>query len=75
MVKKIIQGYEHTFESKNYYQLFELSRDCSMSDIRQSYRRISLKLHPDKNVATNAAAEFNEAKKVYDVSIQFFILD
>ncbi|XP_063725275.1 dnaJ homolog subfamily C member 18-like [Symsagittifera roscoffensis] len=36
-------------EALNFYQLLELQRDCSVDDIRRSYRRLALKLHPDKN--------------------------
>ena len=33
----------------DYYELLEVEQDDSMDVIRKSYRRLALRLHPDKN--------------------------
>ena len=53
---------------KDYYKILGVSRDASDKEIRQAYRRLALKYHPDKN-PTDAAAgerfkEINEANAV-----------
>lgn len=37
-------------------------------EIRQAYKRVSKKLHPDKNPLQNAEAMFQQVKVAYDVS-------
>ncbi|KAK8752794.1 hypothetical protein OTU49_007668, partial [Cherax quadricarinatus] len=34
---------------KNHYELLELQRDCTQSDIKEAFFRLSKELHPDKN--------------------------
>ena len=44
-----------------------MSRTHSALDVRQSYKKVSKKLHPDKNTSPNAEAEFQRVKHAYDV--------
>ena len=37
-------------------------------EIRQAYKKVSKKLHPDKNPSQNAEAMFQQVKVAYDVS-------
>ena len=60
-------GYELHGAETNYYGYLEVSRHSSALDIRQAYKRVSKKLHPDKNSAPNAEEQFQRAKTAYDV--------
>lgn len=53
---------------KNLYSVLEVSRHNSALEIRQSYKKLSKKLHPDKNPSPNAEAMFQQLKLAYDVS-------
>jgi DnaJ homolog subfamily B member 12 len=36
-------------KKKDYYAVLEVERRCTVEEIRKAYRRLSLKVHPDKN--------------------------
>ncbi|KAI4377343.1 hypothetical protein MLD38_014988 [Melastoma candidum] len=67
-------------KKKDYYEILGLERSCSVEDIRKSYRKLSLKVHPDKNQAPGADEAFKlvskafqclsnaESRKTYDIS-------
>jgi DnaJ-class molecular chaperone len=42
----------------DYYQVLEIEQHASLDAIVQSYRRLALKLHPDRNKAIDATATF-----------------
>ena len=50
------------FKNKDYYEILELTNDCSQEDISEAYRNLSLKYHPSK-------ALLNE-KEVYEIHFQ-----
>lgn len=41
-----------------YYEVLSVSRDASDDDVKRAYRRLALKLHPDKNKARGADEAF-----------------
>eukprot|EP01041_Mallomonas_annulata_P009885 gene9885-20570_t len=51
----------------NYYTILESSRSNSPFEIRQAYKRVSLKYHPDKNPSADAEEIFQTVKVAYDV--------
>lgn len=65
---------------KNFYEILGLEKTCTIEDVRKSYRKLSLKVHPDKNKAHGAEEAFKavskafqclsneESKRKYDVS-------
>jgi curved DNA-binding protein CbpA len=52
-------------EEKTYYHVLNLERNASEADIRKAYKKISLKLHPDK-VAQRGGLDAEEAAKEYE---------
>ena len=47
--------------SVNLYKTLSLARDCSSSELKKAYKRLSLELHPDKNRSPNAIDGNNTA--------------
>lgn len=43
---------------KDYYEILSVSKDATDSEIKKSYRKIALQLHPDKNRAPGADEAF-----------------
>lgn len=54
---------------KDYYQVLEVSRSSTMAEIRRSYKRLVLRLHPDKNPVREAGSEdrFKELLEAFDI--------
>jgi molecular chaperone DnaJ len=53
---------------RDYYQTLDVARDATEADIKKAYRRLAMKLHPDRNPDDKAAEEqFKEAKEAYEV--------
>ncbi|CAA0840395.1 Heat shock protein DnaJ- N-terminal with domain of unknown function (DUF1977 [Striga hermonthica] len=50
---------------KDYYEILGLEKSCSAEDIRKAYRKISLKVHPDKNQAPGAEEAFKMVSKAF----------
>ncbi|MGI9429032.1 MAG: molecular chaperone DnaJ [Bythopirellula sp.] len=55
-------------EKTCYYEVLELSRNCTESEIATSYRKLAIKYHPDKNPGDEEAiARFKEASEAFEV--------
>ncbi|MFL2524000.1 MAG: molecular chaperone DnaJ [Candidatus Azotimanducaceae bacterium] len=53
---------------KDYYEVLGVGRDVSDGDLKKAYRRIAMKLHPDRNPDDASAEEkFKEANEAYEV--------
>ena len=53
---------------KDYYKILELSPTSTPKEIKQSYRRLALQFHPDKNPGNpTAAINFREIQEAYEV--------
>jgi len=50
-----------------YYALLGVSRDATEADIKKSYRKLAMDLHPDRNPAPEAEARFKEITEAYEV--------
>lgn len=53
---------------RDYYEVLNLTPSCTPLDVRQSYRKLALKWHPDKCVnIPGANHKFTEIQEAYDV--------
>jgi len=61
-------GIEMQAKGPNHYSLLNVNRNSSPLDIKRAYKKLSLKLHPDKNPEDpDASTKFDRVKKAYDV--------
>jgi len=52
---------------RDYYDVLEVSKDSSASDIKKAYRKLALKWHPDRNKTEEAAEKFKEINEAYEI--------
>ncbi|XP_020572481.1 chaperone protein dnaJ 49-like [Phalaenopsis equestris] len=52
-------------KKKDYYEILGLERSCTVEDVRKAYRKLSLKVHPDKNKAPGAEEAFKAVSKSF----------
>ncbi|MEO0949306.1 MAG: DnaJ C-terminal domain-containing protein [Cyanobacteria bacterium J06641_5] len=53
---------------RDYYAILGVSKSASESEIKQAYRKLAMKYHPDRNPDNKAAEErFKEASEAYEV--------
>ncbi|XP_057787427.1 uncharacterized protein LOC131004715 [Salvia miltiorrhiza] len=50
---------------KDYYEILGLENNCTGEDVRKAYRKLSLKVHPDKNTAPGADKAFKMVSKAF----------
>merc|ERR1719261_1555659 len=56
LVQKILR-------QKDYYRILDLDNNAREDDIKKAYKKIALKLHPDKNKAPGAEEAFKKVSK------------
>lgn len=68
----------------DYYSILDLKKDCTKSDIKKQYRKLSLKYHPDKDGDNEKFIEIknaydtlydDEKRKLYDIQLFFKDID
>ena len=54
-------------EYRDYYKTLGIARDASQDEIRQTYRKLARKYHPDINKNPDAEQKFKEVGEAYEV--------
>jgi curved DNA-binding protein CbpA len=49
------------------YEILQVSEDAEMSEIKDSFKRLALKHHPDKSRDPNSTEEFKKIKLAYEI--------
>ena len=52
---------------QDYYEILGVPRDAQASDIKQAYRKLARKYHPDVNQESTAEEKFKQVKEAYEV--------
>lgn len=50
---------------RDYYAILGVDKSCSVEEIRKAYRKLSLKVHPDKNKAPGSEEAFKKVSKAF----------
>jgi molecular chaperone DnaJ len=59
---------KNTLSKRDYYEILEVHKNASETEIKKAYRRLAVKYHPDKNPGDKAAEEkFKELSDSYAV--------
>ena len=53
--------------NKNYYEILNVTQDCSQSEITRAYRKLALQQHPDRNNETGAETRFKQIGEAHTV--------
>jgi molecular chaperone DnaJ len=56
-------------QTKDYYQILNVSQGASTQDIKKAFRRLALQYHPDRNTENvrEATEKFKEINEAYEV--------
>lgn len=54
-------------QKRDYYEVLGLNRSASKEEIKQAYRQLAMKWHPDRNPAPDATDRFKEIAEAYAV--------
>ncbi len=52
---------------RDYYDILGVNRNASPAELKQAYRRLALRWHPDRNKSPEATEKFKEINQAYEV--------
>lgn len=52
---------------RDYYEVLGVSKNASLDEIKQAYRKLALKYHPDRNPSKDSEEKFKEISEAYEV--------
>src|SRR6187551_458083 len=52
---------------RDYYEILEIQKNASKDEIKNTYRKLALKYHPDRNKDKGAEEKFKEISEAYAV--------
>ncbi len=52
---------------RDYYEILEIDKSASKSDIKKAYRKLAKTYHPDRNKSEDAETKFKEIQEAYEV--------
>lgn len=56
-----------SYKSHQYYEVLSVEKTCSEGEIKKSYRKLAIKLHPDKNPHPRSSEAFKFLNKAWGV--------
>jgi len=56
---------EHIKRQSNYYKILNVKENASVEEIKRSFRKLAVKLHPDKNPCSGAEEAFKKVAKAF----------
>lgn len=60
-----VQLIRHIRGNQDYYAILGVEKTCSLEDIKRAYKKLLLKVHPDKNKAPGSEEAFKEISKAF----------
>lgn len=54
-------------EKRDYYEILDVPRDATDKDLKNSFRRLARKYHPDRSTEEDAESKFKEIQEAYAV--------
>ncbi|XP_076941926.1 chaperone protein dnaJ 49-like isoform X2 [Bidens hawaiensis] len=60
-----VQVVRNIKRNTDYYEILGVSKTCSVEEVKKAYRKLSLKVHPDKNKAPGSEEAFKKVSKAF----------
>ncbi|MEK9695838.1 MAG: DnaJ domain-containing protein [Candidatus Poseidoniales archaeon] len=54
-------------DKRDYYEILEVGKDASEKDLKNAFRRLARKYHPDRSTEPDAESKFKEIQEAYAV--------